>query len=664
MIHVLWLNQSCNFLRSGVAGTGFSQVPDFRVPVETQVVTPQFSEYEREKRRRRRQLVSENPGQSATAGPSRDEQTEAPTSAIASSVKPGPADTLEGPVEATKTDAMESEVADKPEFEEVAEEPLHHPTPATGVPEPLLPPRKREAEGSSRARKRASRWDPEDAEGFHGSGTSTAVDSPVVPRFQLIFLPPVGLPQIQVPQVTRIVSQLQTVLRQEPPQAVTVVISRPRCDPMSFANVTDFGALLQAFALRSKLSLLSYGKAWTLRYQDKEKSQGTTTLFLEAVQVSAPSEPPSTRPKTLPGPRRPNRSRSPPRRQPPRTTPGPSGPSKTSETGKRPVFRSHGKQRSAAPHAVETKFDDTVHGPPLPDGSENVATVYLDADEAVALEVSGQEGLLLRGSHNPSFPCKEDGFEVPWVETEIDTVRSSPSASGPLLELPSALQKDPQVSPTLTFQVLDPASPEGGRKESEVPYIPDGFCVDANRMADFHEDGLLFPGDGRQHVSLQWIQQQNLPVQELLRGIEPGKVLGRVRGLEFCELGGFLGVTLIGKRCAMQLHPHMISPKPTEGGAYKVSPSCPACGVVIPLDTKVHDCPDCGVWLRTFKLPAQAPQSLSGTATLPRLPNELEAANKAAISTLRNEYNTGYTELKELLANSPKARRVGEGAAP
>ena len=212
---------------SGVAGTGFSQVPDFRAPVETQVVTPQFSEYEREKRRRRRQIVSENPGQSATAGPSRDEQTEVPTSAVASSVKPGPEDTLEGTVEAPKTDVVESEAADKPEFEEVAEEPLHHPTPATGVPEPLLPPRKREAEGSSRARKRASRWDPEDAEGFHGSGTSAAVDSPVVPRFQLIFLPPVGLPQIQVPQVTRIVSQLQTVLRQEPPQAVTVVISRP-----------------------------------------------------------------------------------------------------------------------------------------------------------------------------------------------------------------------------------------------------------------------------------------------------------------------------------------------------------------------------------------------------------------------------------------------------
>ena len=388
---------------------------------------------------------------------------------------------------------------------------------------------------------------------------------------------------------------------------------------MSFANVTDFGALLQAFALRSKLSLLSYGKAWTLRYQDKEKSQGTTTLFLEVVQVSAPSEPPSTRPKTLPGPRRPNRSRSPPRRQPPRTTSGPSGPSKTSDAGKRPIFRSHGKQRSAAPHAVETKFDDTMHGPPFPDGSENVATVYLDADEAVALEVSGQDGLLLCGSHYPGFPCKEDGSEVPCrnsneVETELDTARNSSSASEPLLELPSALQKDPQVSPTLTFQVLDPASPEGGRKESEVPHIPDEFHVDANRLADFHEDGLLFPGDGRQHVSTQWILQQNLPVQELLRGIEPGKVLGRVRGLEFCELGGFLGVTLIGKRCTMQLRPHMISPKPTEGGAYKVSPSCPACGVVIPLDTQVHDCPDCGVWLRTFKLPAQAPQSLSGTA--------------------------------------------------
>ena len=621
---------------SGVAGTGFSQVPDFRAPVETQVVSPQFSEYEREKRRRRRQIISENPAQSATAGPSRVEQDEMPIPVAASSVKPDPEDNLEGPVETPMDDTMEpvghlgdnktaSPAPAVPEFEEVTEEPLHHPTPATGVPEPLLPPRKREAEveGSGRARKRASRWDPEVTEGFHGSGTSAAADSPVVPRFQLVFLPPTGLPQIQVPQVTRIVSQLQAVLRQDPPQAVTIVISRPRCDPMSFANVTDFGALLQAFALRSKLSLLSYGKAWTLKYQDKEKSQGTTTLFLEVVQVSAPSDHPTTRPKTLPGPRRPNRSRSPPRRKPPRTASGPSGPSKPAETGKRPVFRSHGKQRNVALHAAGPEFADAMRAPALHRGPENVATVYLEADVAATLEVFGRELPSLRESCNPGFPCNGIGSKpnmVPddaiEVETEIDTVHSSPSDNELSPGLPPVPKEACQVSPTLSFQALDPAVPEfGSRGLTETPAVPGGFPVYEDGFVESPGDELLFfPDDGRQHVSLKWIQQQALPVQELLSGIEPGKVLGRVRGLDFCELGGFLGVTLIGKRCTMQLHPHLISPKPTEGGAYKVSPSCPACGVDIPLATQVHDCPQCGVWLRSFKLPAQAPQTLTGTA--------------------------------------------------
>ena len=43
---------------------------------------------------------------------------------------------------------------------------------------------------------------------------------------------------------------------------------------------------------------------------------------------------------------------------------------------------------------------------------------------------------------------------------------------------------------------------------------------------------------------------------------------------------------------------------------------------------------------------------------------ELESNNKAAIGALRNEYQTGYSEIKELLSNSPKTRRVETVAGP
>ena len=43
---------------------------------------------------------------------------------------------------------------------------------------------------------------------------------------------------------------------------------------------------------------------------------------------------------------------------------------------------------------------------------------------------------------------------------------------------------------------------------------------------------------------------------------------------------------------------------------------------------------------------------------------DLESTNKAAISALRNEYQTGYSEIKELLSNSPKTRRVEAPAVP
>ena len=54
---------------SGVVGPAFSQAPDFSHFPETQVITPVFTDYEREKRRRRRQVESEMPtGTTRTEG--------------------------------------------------------------------------------------------------------------------------------------------------------------------------------------------------------------------------------------------------------------------------------------------------------------------------------------------------------------------------------------------------------------------------------------------------------------------------------------------------------------------------------------------------------------------------------------------------------------------
>ena len=38
--------------------------------------------------------------------------------------------------------------------------------------------------------------------------------------------------------------------------------------------------------------------------------------------------------------------------------------------------------------------------------------------------------------------------------------------------------------------------------------------------------------------------------------------------------------------------------------------------------------------------------------------DKLAKSNEQAITSLRAEYQTGYTELKEILSNSPKARKV------
>ena len=139
---------------SGVAGPAFSHVPDFANPVIPQVITPSFVEYER---RRRRQIESQVQETIMTPDPPRDEQPklDGPMNpASASSTKPPVEDPLTTPSVAAGTVEPNDKKAEEAGFVEVPVEPLHHPTPPTGVPEPLLPPKRRHNEDTSEPPKR------------------------------------------------------------------------------------------------------------------------------------------------------------------------------------------------------------------------------------------------------------------------------------------------------------------------------------------------------------------------------------------------------------------------------------------------------------------------------------------------------------------------------
>ena len=158
---------------------------------------------------------------------------------------------------------------------------------------------------SATPKKRKSRWDPEEAPQITDRTS----------RLQFVFVPPPGLPSDAIPALTKVVSTLQGVLKNYNTRQIDIVITTKDKDPFLFAGVQNFGQVLQQFALQSRLSLLSYGKAWVAKYVDQEASQESVTLFLhvDLVQRYAPNEPvvgPSWKQK-------PQRSRSPPFRPSP-----------------------------------------------------------------------------------------------------------------------------------------------------------------------------------------------------------------------------------------------------------------------------------------------------------------------------------------------------------
>ena len=566
---------------SGVVGPAFSQTPDFSHFGEPQVVFPAFVDYEREKRRRRRQVESGVP-----VSTTRTDPTEMDCAAVADTLGEVGRDHAEHAPEAHPdielhdTEAGSVKPVDPgqpPEFEEVQEEPLHHPTPPSGVPEPVLPPKRKETESSDRTRKRVSRWDPEEPErGAPGAGPS---EPTLVPRFQLFFLPPVGLPKEQVPVVTKLVSQLQALLRRDPPQAVTIVVSRHQCDPMSFSNVSDFGAFLKAFALRSKLSLLSFGKAWSLRYQDKDKTQETTTLFLEVCQVSSSSEHHTTRPKTMPGPKHYDRSRSPPMGKPPGPASGSTGP-KSSGSGKRPVFQSHGKQRCLGTAGVV--------GP-------------MCSNEA--------------GSSGRAHGATNAGAEVPGPASQASTLaytvldsQDDPMELGSKDELGhhgSEQAAITEVSPTIPFHAEEPVRPGAMQDQQSLAH-----SLGYPRREDLHfprhfeeSNWKYFPADGRALGNEDWFTLQSEGVQAVLRGFSERNTLAALRDLRFSSLGGPRGCTVVGPQCRFQLAKDELVPTAEDARAYKVRPVCPHCFQVFSLQDQVFDCPSCGQNLQTFRLP-------------------------------------------------------------
>ena len=242
---------------------------------------------------------------------------------------------------------------------------------------------------SSTPRKRKSRWDPEEV--------PQAVDRTA--RLQFVFVPPSGLPKEAIPGLTKVVSTLQGVLKNFTTNQIDMVITTKDKDPFLYPAVQNFGLVLQQFALQSRLSLLSYGKAWIIRYVDQESSPESVTLFMhvDMVQRYAPNEPAVGPSWKNPPPR----SRSPPFKPSPGAASSdkkvpPQG--RVSKASARPVFGSgkrHGTEppvcadAEAAVVAMEpaTLPDSTVPGSTLQTGPE-----AMEISPTIPFNITSMEG--------------------------------------------------------------------------------------------------------------------------------------------------------------------------------------------------------------------------------------------------------------------------------
>ena len=219
---------------------------------------------------------------------------------------------------------------------------------------------------------------------------------------------------------------------------------------------------------------------------------------------SHPSEHHTTRPKTLPGPKHFDRSRSPPMGKPPGPASGSTG-SKSCGSGKRPVFRSHGKQRCLGTAAGVEQLQPTglmkSKGAKCPlsngDGLSEVPTLSPGATQlgsTTSLPGSGRDhkainaGVEVPGSASQASIL--DSLEDPMEPAPHDASGHHESGHGAAMN---------EVSPTIPFHAEDPVVP-GAMRDRQTLALSLGYpCKKDLRFPQQVEESNwnYFPTDGR-----------------------------------------------------------------------------------------------------------------------------------------------------------------------
>ena len=605
------------FLPSTIAGFGGPGASSMLFPHEpfVQVLHPFLPSARTRERKRRRRDHADQPAavmegstvSVTTPAVARDPNEKPLGSSMVETLASQPAAML------SPTDSAKAVPDHVPEFEEIAveaeptsprdkvPEPKVPPRPKVPVPEPEFPPGyKRQHPSNSQApqtrpvdsqskRVRKSRWDPEERTVTVATGS----------MFQLGFIPPAGLPVSVVPTVTKMVAAIQVILRTSPRASVDVVITKDDLDPMLQSKISDFGQVLRQYSLHSRLSLLSYGRAWKLKLIDHEVSDDVVTLFLHVEMMSqAPSfhgEPQSKKSG------RPPRSRSPHKKPGSGSKPSGSGPSGTKDVGTRsarPVFEStsHGSKRCA----FEKSSVSSSASAPMA-SALTVDTTQKDSEDEISVPPALVSGAALE-PHN--LVTNQDGTML--AEGEVEAAAAVIDTTDANLELPIAPAIN-EVSPTIPFSI------RGEARDDEAGAVTSQERPMENETIARPSNWFLFPSDGRRYCSNDWIQVQSTAVQAVLRGGEVREILGTIRDLPFHPLGGFHGCTLAGPNCRVQVGTHAIAPEARSARAYKVSPVCLYCQEPTPIGFPIFECPHCHGDLGSFRLPNAHFSQLRGT---------------------------------------------------
>eukprot|EP00438_Fugacium_kawagutii_P010469 Skav230359 [mRNA] locus=scaffold291:25897:33301:- [translate_table: standard] len=451
-------------------------------------------------------------------------------------------------------------------FEEVeveVENPAAPVTPPKAPPMKAPPVRKRSQPRSpQRDRKRKSRWDPEVASGS------------AAPSFRLTFTPPASFPPEHVAQVNRLLNSVQA---QVPSTigAYHFVIIRDDEDPALFTN-NDVGRVLFEFALQSKLSLLSYGRVWTLQLQEVDCSDSTATVFL---QVSKPKvhDPPKASGKQ---PGDPSAGRDPPRSRTPPPKHDKAGPKPVPKAG-RPVFGGRSRDGGSGPKDELAPLCLLSSGQqPLCSGPILAPLPATSAAEPWRLEPV-----------TPTAAAKIDDALLERIASQTDASVDSSNVAGPS---PFHTQLDEGSISTQQGQDSDPETSTGEEDQNqEVPQAPQVTPA----RGDFHHFILQRPwktvdeqvGNGPEVHSPDTTALERLELQglhqcdQLLNALKASSVLDflkAVQKLDTAQLGISGGTIAINERIKGRVQ----SLTKRSQRVYMLPTCCPCCFQELPND--------------------------------------------------------------------------------